>query len=243
MMKMTPMELEAGRFMRAPDHPTGDVDGQVDNNAAVIPPARETPDSGADNASKTIDAEAFWKDETPAPDAGDGSAEARELGTQLTTSLQNLSFGEGIVNDVVGQEMSEGKFDTFNQRMTEHGRQVTRQTLGMSMTIMKAVEAQIMRKADERIQAALAGRDSEADLFAGIPSAKNPAVRPQIQRIYDRALVVAKGDKKEAMEMTRTLARMTAETMAPDLGLRLSPGDPSSSAPPETDWMTELMGK
>jgi hypothetical protein len=241
---MTPMERQTGRFMRGPDHPgAGDAPPNPGDNTAVIPPAGATGDSGGDNNGQEFDADAFWKAGDEGGDAPDPLAEAKELGTQLTSALNTMTFGGAVVDDSVAKELEQGNYANFNARLEGQLRMAARQTLAQSLNVMKVVEAQIMRKAEAQIAAALGNRDSQADLFAAIPSAKDPAVRPQIQAIYDQAMKVTKGNSKAALEMTKSMAAMVAKKMAPDLGLNFAPGNPGDSAPSPTNWMDELMGK
>jgi hypothetical protein len=56
---------------------------------------------------------------------------------------------------------------------------------------------------DQRIQRALGNRDNEITLETHFPLAKDPTMRPMVQRVWDQALVNAKGNKEKAIQLTK----------------------------------------
>lgn len=243
---MSPIERQMGRLMRAPDGHDGGGDGNNDS---------ENSGGGADdskdknNAGDVDELASFWDspededDDVPngGADADESKSSGHPLVTELNNSLTNMKF-DALLTPELMEKMGEGDFAGFHEGMNGFGQKVARQTLGLAVNVMKAVEVNIM----ERVRAEMAGTMQHDKNFtaleSAIPAATNPKTAPLVKQIYTKALQNSKGDIKAAIAQTKSVMQIQAEVFGGDLNLNVAPRDSrNAGGPPKvTDWLEEL---
>lgn len=243
---VSPIERQMGRLMRAPDGHDGAVEGNnsAENSGAKLDDSQNQINSGEDSELDT-----FWDspededDDVPngGADANDSSSSGHPLVAELNNSLAGLKF-DSLLTPELMEKMGEGDFAGFNDGMNNFGQKVARQTLGLAVNVMKAVEVNIM----ERVRAEMAGTiqsdKSYTALEAAIPSASNPRTAPLVKQIYAKALQNSNGNIKAAIAQTKSLMQIQAEVFGGDLNLNVAPRNSrdGSPSPKVTDWLEEL---
>lgn len=242
---MTPMERAAGRFMRAPDHPgAGDFSSELnqgggENNSSVNPGANQNSGDSNNNSGQEFKPEAFWTaGEQPKQEETNG-ADGQAFGTQLMQSLAGLAFAN-LVDDKIATDLSEGKWEGFNQRLVEQQREAVKHSLALNVSVMQRAFAEMQNHVNRLIEEKLGSRDAQHELVKEIPQAGNPALKPLVDSIFNQAMKLNPGNRAAAIKMTKDMLAHTATTVAPDLGLApRGPGDPQQTPP--TNWLQELL--
>jgi hypothetical protein len=232
--------------MRGPDgHGAPDGGNNEDENSQ-----RARDDSNnVNNAGDADELASFWDspedddDDVPhgGADANDSDSSGHPLVMELNTSLTNMKF-DSLLTPELMEKMGEGDFAGFNEGMNGFGQKVARQTLGLAVNVMKAVEVNIM----ERVRAEMAGTiqndKSFTALESAIPAATNPKTAPLVKQIYTKALQNSKGNIKAAIAQTKSVMQIQAEIFGGDLNLDVAPRNSRDGSPPPkvTDWLEEL---
>lgn len=257
---MTPIERSMGRFMRAPDHPGAAGGGEGGNGAGDgNNGGGNNGQSGSDsnnqnNDGQPLDLNAFWNGEpgadgkSPSGESDDGKPASGSSPTAAATpniaeQIQSMSFGEFMTPDVI-EKMGEGDMSGFNAGLQGFGQTVMRQTLALSVGIMKQLREQIFAEVEGKIDGRVTGDRQHDALIAAIPSAGKPEMGPTIKNIYARALTNQKGNVEKAIEQTKQVLQLQAEAFGGDLGLNVAPKTVADSyAPPKTtNWLESLAG-
>jgi hypothetical protein len=255
---MSTNERRLGRFLREGEHTGAAESGTTPNNEggnSTPNPGESTP---ANNGGQQFDPMAFWN---PAP-AGEGGAPGEQtgsaasptppenphadLGKNLGETLQGMTYATPVIDQSVAAEMAEGKYDSFNERMTQMGRDTARQTLAMSLTVMRAVRDQIMAEVNGQLSGTLSTRDNDAALVVAIPSAANPKVAPMVKGIFAQAMKVSNGNREAALSMTKEMLKMSNQEFLGDSSLGIparTPSDQGSPTAVRTNWIEELVGR
>jgi hypothetical protein len=93
--------------------------------------------------------------------------------------------------------------------------------------LIGAVVGKIQEDVERRINAALGNKDNSEFLAQTFPQAKDPALAPMIQRVWDQALVNTKGDRQKAIQQTRGMLSAMGKEFAPD-DIRQPADDPTA---------------
>lgn len=172
-----------------------------------------------------------------------GTGEQTDAATELTNQLTNLNFGE-MFDPAVVTEINEGNFTNFNQRMNQTLQNAVRQSLVMSVQVMRQYGERLTEQMRGEFSGTLEGRDDQAQLVKDFPAAANPMVAPIIQQVYSQALTNAKGNRVQAVAQTKKMIGLLSRNTGGDLGLNVAPQSENDSPPqPATNWMDELMGR
>lgn len=222
--------------------------------AAVIPPAGTVPpvnpladftSEGADNTGDAFDGAAFWGNEEPADDSA-GTPDADAVRTELTTQLQNLSFGESPFDAEITQQINEGNFEGINKRLQEFGTNAVRQSLQMTVSILRPLTDQILQQVRQEISGTMSGRDDNEQLVRDFPTAQDPKIRPVVQNLYMQALKNTKGNRADAVAQVKSMMALVTQSTADDLGLDVAPRGAEHfgrSKNPTVNWLDELSAR
>lgn len=258
-IRMTPMELAAGRLMRAPDHPNGgdDTNSGTPAETGNNPPGNSTDSSGnadstGNNAGQDDALSSFWSDPQPeAPASADSTStdvpEGQTLGQSLLASIDAFAPPPAFT-DALAEEIGQGNFEGVNNAIAGAHKAALRQSLTMQAQMLQPVVASVLSRVQDMIDSRLGNRDNQETLLEAFPSAADPKVRPMIQSVFEQSLKHTKGDRTKAVAMTKDMLKVFGKTASQDLGLEIPPSDrdghgngPLSSG--EQNLIDELLGR
>lgn len=253
----TALERRVGRILRGPEgHPS-------DDNSSGNEGQSGSESQQQNNSGQGFDYSTFWTGSGESQSGSSRGGESAESGSgssgsqqtqqeqkqetnpaeALATELQGLNFNPQVMSEAAISELSEGKTESFHKGLNDFGRNVTQQTLRMTLGIMAQVRDQMMATMREEFQGTLTNKDNDSALLQAIPSAKDPKVRPVVDSIYKRALQISKGDTAAAIDMTKHMMRLQVDTLGDDIGVPpRGRGDSFGNERP-TDWLNELVGR
>lgn len=268
---MTPMERQAGRFLRAPDHGMGgEMMGMGGNNGGDTGGNNGDSGTGGDgnnNDGQGLDAEAFWQGSIPGNEGGSGNGSSgaggtqgsgtqgqggnegggdSNVGTALAEQLSTLNFGNSIMTPEVVEGINNGNFEAFNNNVNGALQSAVRNSLLMSVQVMREYGQRLQQQILSQVNGNLEGREDHAQLVKDFPAAANPKVAPLIQQTFAQALKNTNGDRGKAIQMTKQMLDIFARTTAPDLNLNVAPvgsGDSLPASTPRKNWLEELAGR
>lgn len=229
-VRMSPRERQMGRFLRGPDGHVDDSGAAADNGAGNGDPAADS-DSGADNGVQDTLGATFWNEpvggdaaQTDADNSNrsDPSAGDNSFGQVLQQELTGMQFPE-LFTDSIAEQMNEGNFEGVNKIVGDIGRQATQSALVMSARLMQRHGQQMEARFQQMVEERFGAKDTEASLSQEFASYKDPAMRPQIDAIFNQSMKHAKGNRAEAIKMTKDMLRIVGKTGASDMGLDTPP--------------------
>lgn len=216
--------------------------------------------SDSNNTGDSFDPAAFWNG--PAPDANaassgesasgsdgesgtQGGDSRSEFATQLQQRLDGLTFGDPIFNEEIAGQINEGNYQGVQERFTNMGRAITRETLGMVVQILRPFAEQLTEQMRNEVGQTFNQRDNNESLVTLFPAAKNPAMERTIRPIYEQALKNHKGNREAAVASTKEMLRFMAGESAADLNIDVAPrGQGDRGGPsPSYNWLDELTGR
>lgn len=178
---------------------------------------------------------------------GTGGGEEKPLATQLSEQIGTLNFGESLFDDKTVQEINNGDFKGFNERVNGMLQKAVQHSLHMNVPILKQVMQKMQGGFEARIQEILGGRDDNDQLVKDFPAAANPKVRPVVDRVYQQALKNTKGNRADAVKQTKDMLSLLSTTVAGDLNLNVAPKSPGDddrqSSQSNINWVDELVGR
>lgn len=241
-----------GRLMRDGEAQGGDNGGAAAGNSG----GAASGGSESNNTGDGFDPASFWgssessSGQNPSGESASdnsnpnpGSSEGQSLQEILTGRLESMTFGDPVFTAEVTQQINEGNFDGFHQRLDGALRGAVRESLGMMVQVLRPFAEQINQTIEERLSSTLTNRDNAQALESLFPGAKNPAVRPMIQSIYDQALKNTKGNREAAVKQTKEMLKHAAGITADDLDISVharGADDSGRPANPTTNWLDEL---
>jgi hypothetical protein len=224
---MTPAELAKGRFMRAPDHPLSDDSASTGDNKGGNAGDSENDDTTGDNASQANELDAFWEDkpaEKPEGESEDDTAAASQaLGAELGGLIKSFKAPEVFTKEIA-DKIAEGDLGGVNEAMAARDTALMQHQMVVTAKLLGGVIDRLSADFEGRIQRALGNRDSEVTLETHFPLAKDPQMRPMVQRVWDQALKNSKGDKEKAIRLTKGMLSAFGEKTS----LRDAPADPTA---------------
>lgn len=224
---MTPAERLMGRFMRAPDHPGGGDSATTGDNTGGNAGESGNEDEGGDNASQETDLDQFWTDkpeEKPAGESEDETAtQSQELGQQLGGLIKGFKAPEVFTKEIA-DKIADGDLTGINEALNTHAQNIMQHQMVVTAKLLGGVIDRLSADFDSRIQRAFGNKDSEITLETHFPLAKEPAMRPMVQRVWDQALKNAKGNKEEAIRQTRGML----QAFGSKTSIREAPEDPTA---------------
>jgi hypothetical protein len=175
-----------------------------------------------------LDLSAFWDDGNGDGD-GDGNdddpAEAsKRLGGEIGQSIQNFQTTQ--FTKEVADAIANGDLDGINKALTASHQETIKQAVQLSARLVGAVMDRMTKDFDARIEGKLGQRDDTAFLQSKFPVAKDPAMAPVVQRVWDQSLKHSKGDRTKAERLTRGYLEAFGSAAAP-ASIRTPPDDPT----------------
>jgi uncharacterized glyoxalase superfamily protein PhnB len=253
---MTPTERRMGRFMRAPDHGES---GSTQDNQGGNDGTQNNESSNENNSGSGFNPEAFWNE----PDAGKsnspsgGSAESGKPASgdqQSTDPIQSaaqeiqkqfdaISFGEAFNAETI-KAMEEGDMTKINQVLQTQHRQVITNTLQLAGKIIQLNNERMEARFQQMVDAKFGNRDNSDTLLKEFPAARDPAVRPMIEGVFNQAMKHANNNRVKAVEMAKDMLKYMGKTSAADLGLQLpQSADDISLTDNSRSLVDELLGR
>lgn len=251
-------DLIRGRYLKE-DAPGGGAPGGTPAPPpANTPPAGGNPgtqgsgESGNNNTGTGFDASTFWGGQgsggSGSPDSesasgDDSGSDTGALRDDLTERLNNLQFGDPVMNQEIFEAANNGDFTGFQSALNGALAQAVRQSLGLSVSVLRPFADQIMSEVKAEIASTLGQRDDSDQLVKDFPTAANPQIRPVVENLYKQALKNTKGDRPSAVEQVKSMMRLMSTSVADDLGLNVAPRSADDSGRPPNravNWLDEL---
>jgi len=217
---MTPAERKAGKFLRAPDHPlsgddTGGSPAATENNGGGNAGDSGATETGEDNPSQKDELEGFWNkpdDQGASDDSSDDETKAasQALGQQLGGLIQNFKGPEAFTKEIA-DAIADGDLAKANESFAARDQAVLKQSAVLAAQLVGGMLDRFSAEIDKKIETAFGSKDSEATLEQNFPLAKDPAMRPMVQRVWEQALTNSKGDKQKAIRLTRGMLNAFGE--------------------------------
>ena len=259
---MTAIERQQGRLMRGPDHPGGDAGGNTGGTqeANQNNQGGNSGDSGQgsqnqNNSGTGFDPETFYSSSgegtgtgngESAPDSSSGQQDGQEQnpGDSFRQTLETLSFGNEVFSREAIEALAESRDPAaLNTNLQTFGREVTRQSFLMSARLLQSFAPQLLAQVRDELRGEFGNRENDAELVTAIPSAKNPAIMATVQPIFKRALEITKGNRGQAIEMTKEMLKFQRTQLSGDLGINEPPADASDNMVSNVNWVDELLGR
>lgn len=214
-----------------------------------------TGDSTNNNTGEGFDASTFWGSQdqggSGSPDSGSASGDdpgsgTEELRESLQERLNSLQFGDPVMTQEIFEAAANGDFSGFQNGLNAALGQAVRQSLGLSVSVLRPFAEQLMSEVRQEINSTLGRRDDNDQLVKDFPAAKDAAVRRTIQPIFEQALKNTKGDRPAAVKQVKEMMRLISGATADDLGLNVAPrGADDFGRPPSraVNWLDELSAR
>lgn len=224
---------------------------QQQNNDGNAGGQQRTDSAGKDNAGKDFDPEGFWKDPEPDPakkGAGEELSpqeqEARRTGQGIIDEMRAVTFNP-VMNQELAAELAEGKFENFNKAIHQELGNVLQQAVITVAKLMKANNNSLESRFESIVGKKFDGRDNSETLESNFPMARDPAMRPVIQGVFDQSMKLHNNDRKKAVETTRNMLRHMGKHAQQDLGIppQTSSDDYGGSAESSTSLVAELLSR
>lgn len=216
--------------------PGGNTGSESNNTSGDFDPASFWESSGQEGGSAPSGESAG---STATSDSDTGGA---NLQTALTQRLESLAFGDPVMTEEIAQQINNGDFSGFQERINQSLNQAVRHALSMNVQILRPFADQIMSQVREEIGQTLSGRDDHSSLITDFPAAKNPVLAKTIEPIFAQALKNTKGDRAAAVKQTKEMLRFMSGAAAEDLDLEVAPRGSGDRGPRNqtTNWLDEL---
>lgn len=202
------------------------------------------------NGGQGFNPATFWQD--PEPSTGvpasqqqgsassdGGSGQTNPAVQAVQNILTNAKFDEVFTADAISA-LADSDPSKFNANIQAFGQQVLRQSAVIAIQIAQAVQQEMQQMFEQRLNNSFTGRDNYEAMVKNIPGADNPAIQPMIRPIFERALKIAKGNREQAVEMTRAMIQFQIEQLGGAYGVRTAP---ESDVSRRTNWMDGLFGR
>ena len=252
---MTPLERLHGRFMRAPDHPTGNEpppqtateSTATTDNTGGNPAESVNGADGEDNSGQGEGLKGFWN--TPAEQQPTGESdeqvarESQALGGELRGMIDGFA-APPVFTAEISQQIAEGNFDGANAAIAAANKAAIQASVVANSKLLKSVIERLQSDFEGRIQAALGNKDSTDFLRQTFPQAKDPALAPLVERVWNQALANTKGNREEATRQTRGMLQAMGKEFAPD-DIRQPADDPTAgiNTSASKSLVDELLGR
>jgi hypothetical protein len=251
---MSPTIGRRGRIMRAPEGEEGAGGGGGENNNGGE-------SGGGGNNTNVEDALAsFWG--SPAGD-GDSSSQrsggdGKPAGQQENQNNGNENKGptfkdrigtikaENVMTTEVMEALGEGNAKPFHEAFNGAIRQANEQMFTMTVELMQTFGERLVAEMDSRMNTTHTNRDNNAFLEQHFPSAKDPKIRPLVDKVYQQALGNTKGNRDKAIAQTKEMLKLMSTVTAEDTGLDLGSGGGNggfgapSGKPKGGSWLDRL---
>lgn len=256
-----------GHPMRDPEGHAGGFDSpQGGDNGGSNSGEGGNGGSTPNNGGQSFDPMAFWN----SPDEGGESGNGGENGTKSTTpsggqqnnggnggentppanpaqqfvqQIQSIDFGKSVMTDQVVKDLGDGNYDSFHENINAMGRNIMAQTFQMMLPLMQQIRDSAVQMAEQKFTGTLGNRDNNSLLSKEISAYNNPASRPVIDSIFNRAMTMTKGNKEQAIQFTKDMLKFQATELGKEFGIAPPSSEDNFGRPAKIDWMDELAGR
>lgn len=194
-----------------------------------------TGNQGENNSGQKFDLDGFWSEPKPtaaaAGESGTGDTgtpageeqQGADVGKALAQRLNGLKF-DALFDQAMIEEMNEGNLANVNERVAAVGRESVRQSLMMSAELMQTFGGRLLSRVEAMIEGKLGGRDDNEILMSEFPAAKDPAVKPMIQNVFNQAMKHTSGDRPKAVALAKDMLKLVGNRASADFGFETPPG-------------------
>ena len=226
-------------------------------NESVGATGLETGGQTQDNTGQEFDGNSFW-DQPSAEATGTpgqpGSAEsgapaggqndAAEFGKQLSARLDAIAFDPAFTEEIARQ-VEQGDLSGINKTMAANHQKAVRESVVLTAQLMQKSQEALLTKVQSMIDQKLGTRDTNKTLEENFSMAKDPALRPIVQSVFDQAMLKAKGNRTVAVAETQKMLKVLGVRGAKDMGITTPPASPEDTFTSDaaTSLVEELMGR
>lgn len=231
---------------------TGGTDNTQGNSGAGTNDSGGTNNTGGENTFET-----FWEEpESPkgkSPSGGSadsnsgssGDEAGSNYGKELMTQLGGLDFGGQVFTPEIAEQIANGDLKGANERFQQQQRMGVQHALVMSAQLMQKYGDSLMTRVKNEIQTALGGEKNTDTLLSNFPAAKNPAIRPMIQGVFDQSMKHTGGNRDKAVAMTKDMLKFMGQAAGAEMDINRAPtnAEDSYNSQSATDLVKELLGR
>lgn len=239
---------------QANNQPSGDGNSQQQSAGG---------DSTTNNTSNGIDLNQFWSEPAdgvpqgqpsntpanPTPPAGDQQQQgnrqqpnqpanpAQAVAQQLGTILEGYRT-PAIFNDQIATEIAEGNYEGLNNAFQQMQTQALQTGIRLAATLMQGMRTDMMSQIESMVDGRFSTRDKADTLESSFPElVQNPALRPQIEQVFEQSMRHTNNDRKKATSLARDMLKL----MGTELNQSLNAPPPSYSDAGSRSLLEELM--
>lgn len=131
------------------------------------------------------------------------------LGQELGQMISGFNLAAPVFNAEVGEQIAAGNFDGVNQLLQQNFQASLQTNLKMVAKLLSGFKADQEQRFQARLDEVLNSRDNNASLESLFPElVGNPALRPQIESVFNKALEHSKNDRKKAGDLARDMLKL-----------------------------------
>lgn len=215
-------------------------------------------DSGGDNNSgDNFDFSKFYEEASAEASGGQPSgssadsqgnppvdADQQQFQTEFTTALNGVQFGD-LFNDDIAKQINEGDLTGANKAFKTQLNTAVQQSVRLNAMVIQRAMSTFRSEMQNMVNSGLTNDKQSEALIQNFPAAKDPALRPTIQGIYEQSLKHTKGKIPEAVEMAKGMLKFMGGKMAGDMGLNVPPSATSNNieTTESRNLVRDLLGK
>lgn len=239
------------RVMRRDEAGHGGAAGGAVNNqgqAASGNTGTESNQGGnTNNSGQQFDPSSFWNSSAggepaaskegsagtgtqPAGNQGNQQQDAgTNIGQQFATTLQNLAFAPVFTQETANQ-IADGNLEGVNKAVMDSHRESVKTSVTMAAQLMQTYGQHLLSQVQEMINGSFMSKDNESSLAKEFPQiARDPAMKPLIQNIFNKAMENNGHNREKAIAMTRDMLTYMGKGVGAELGLNTAPGNPGDN--------------
>lgn len=230
------------------------------------PDSNITPDQtgtqSENNDGHDIDLTRFWEGPDDAPSVDPSGSPSASPGdspvqpAQTPTAAQPMEQLNGILDalpiaDVMTPEIMEavgnGELKTFNDAFKTQIKSSVKETLFLAAKMMAEMQSRMLKKMDSRFADLNEADKADSALIEALPFAADPAIRPIARSVFAQALNNTKGNRPDALKMTRAYFKATMKLSADDLDFSVAPrgehADSFNEPAEPIDWAADMLAR
>jgi hypothetical protein len=177
------------------------------------------------NSGQPFDYSSFWATNKPDDGNGDslpnGQDAGKELGTQLLGEVKGFKVNDVFTTEAL-EKMASGDLTALNSGINTAFQAGMGQMLNMTATIMQSFEQHFEKRIEgligSRLNASKTSANDERLLTDNFKGYADPAARPMIQGTFNKALEHTKGNRQDALKLTRDMLAVMGKASKDDLG-------------------------
>jgi hypothetical protein len=112
--------------------------------------------------------------------------------------------GPEVFTKEIADKIADGDLAGVNEALAARDQAIMKHNMVVTAKLLGGVIDRLSADFDARIQRAFGNKDSEVTFETHFPLAKDPQMRPMVQRVWDQALKsTRRATRKQAIRMTR----------------------------------------